>query len=364
MVASKALFSDFTNVYPDYDMDDPAYYATTNGSAYGFAELVGDTLGANSLIMPASAVLQTVVSKWSVIEPNADYAVSMAAWLALAGAGQVIGSIQLGSMGAARVVTVTRNIQIVNRSDTGSTARSVVNILTAANERRFRLVFQRQPGGAADSRHSGPRIMRRGNASLLVDGIFAVTGMAAFGGDLQSTGYNPGVSGWRIRATGAAEFSNLVDRSWLVDGSVTDQFQAIAVGPYTSLATNTIVAVLNLGAIPRGNLFQRGIVFEARKFFDGGSETARPIIQLKRRMKQLGGGFSAYVTLETWDFNGATDVALGSTFNVWQVYADTGSLGGHYDEYEYSLHFACTMGGTPTGDVVRNVYLTVTRSTK
>lgn len=62
-VASKALISDSTNVYPDYDMDDPAYYSTPNGASYTFPELVVDTLGANSLTMPANAALQTVVSK-------------------------------------------------------------------------------------------------------------------------------------------------------------------------------------------------------------------------------------------------------------------------------------------------------------
>lgn len=190
---------------------------------------------------------------------------SIATWLtsAAAGSGQVFAYVQLGSPGAGRVVTATRSVLIVSRTDSTSLARAVLNILTTDSERRCRFVFQRAGGGTAVSRHSGPRIMRRMNGALVIDGFLSVMGMSAFGGDLQSTGYNPGVSGWRIRSTGVAEFANLVDLSWLIDGAVTDQFQAIAFGPYTSLATNTIVAVLNLGSIPRGNIFQRGIVFEA-----------------------------------------------------------------------------------------------------
>ncbi len=218
--------------------------------------------------------------------------------------------------------------------------------------------FNRIAGGTAASRHGGPRIMRRGNASLLVDGLFAVTGLAAFGGDLQSTGYNPGVSGWRIRSTGAAEFTNLVVRSWLVDGAVTDQFQAIAVGPFAYAGSPVVVATLDLAAVPRGNLYLRGIVFEARAL-GSGPNIKNTVVTLDRRSRQLGGAFNAWETITTWtlDFN---DLA-------WEVRQGDGTLAGYYDDYEYRLkyrNYAGSGSGSTTGNYLRNVYLTVTRTTK
>lgn len=213
-------------------------------------------------------------------------------------------------------------------------------------------------GGTAASRHGGPRIMRRGNASLLVDGLFAVTGLAAFGGDLQSTGYNPGVSGWRIRDTGAAEFANLVVRSWLVDGAVTDQFQAIAVGPFAYAGSPVVVATLDMAAVPRGNIYLRGMVFEFTTQTNAGHDT-QCVVELQTRNKQLGGTFSAWTVQQSWT----------SLFNViaWDVNQGSATLTGYYDDFEYRVVYYCQLedGSSPTtGNYLRNVYLTVTRTTK
>ena len=39
-----------------------------------------------------------------------------------------------------------------------------------------------------------------------------------------------------------------------MDGSVSDQFQAIALGPFAGVTSLTLAATVDLGAIPRGNI--------------------------------------------------------------------------------------------------------------
>lgn len=193
---------------------------------------------------------------------------------------------------------------------------------------------------------------------LVVDGFLAVMGMAAFAGDLQSTGYNPGVAGWKIKSDGTAEFADLVDRSWVKDGAISDTFQIIAAGPFAYVATTTVVATLDLGAMPRGNIYLRGLVFEYRTLSNAGNDT-QCYVDLQRRLKQLGGAFTA------WEL--VTSRISQVNFNPWEVEQSDSTLSGYYDDYEYRVRYQCfpQNGLAPTsGDFLRNVYLTVTRVTK
>lgn len=129
---------------------------------------------------------------------------------------------------------------------------------------------------------------------LVVDGFLAVMGMAAFAGDLQSTGYNPGVAGWKIKSDGTAEFADLVDRSWVKDGAISDTFQIIVVGPLDVTPRNEsgaiILITLDLGPVPRGNIYRRGLVFEAK------TDANTLVVTLERRSKQLGGSVHGLVS--------------------------------------------------------------------
>lgn len=63
---------------------------------------------------------------------------------------------------------------------------------------------------------------------------FATTGLALFGGDLQSSNYVANTSGWHINNNGDAEFNNLVTRGWITVGAITDFTE------YNSTTTTTI----------------------------------------------------------------------------------------------------------------------------
>ena len=83
------------------------------------------------------------------------------------------------------------------------------------------------------------------------------------------------------------------------------------------------------------------------------------VVKLDRRSRQLGGVFSAWETISTW--------TLDLQNLAWQVKAGDGVLAGYYDDYEYRLQYYADQGsgsGPTSGDVLRNVYLTVTRTTK
>lgn len=180
---------------------------------------------------------------------------------------------------------------------------------------------------------------------IVIDGVVYlnevfIAGMASFGGTLESDDFVDGVSGWQITQDGDAQFNSLIDRSDLQNGAVSDVWQTVLETPIPGNTAQTLV--LNIGAVARGSLLRRGVVFEAKKI--GFNNVA-----LQRRSRQLGASFTTWVDIVTWnqdDFS--TD---------WDVYSSGGNLNGYYDEYEYRLAWS----GNSTGGAawIRNIYLTV-----
>lgn len=97
--------------------------------------------------------------------------------------------------------------------------------------------------------------------------------------------------------------------------------------------------------MPRGNIYLRGVVFEAR------APTGTIGVILERRSQQLGYGWTGWSALQTWNISNS----------AWDVYQDQGNLSGYYDNFEYRLKYYATQTNTNT---IRNIYLTVTRTTK
>lgn len=180
---------------------------------------------------------------------------------------------------------------------------------------------------------------------IVIDGVVYlnevfINGMASFGGTLESDDFVDGVSGWQITQDGDAQFNSLIDRSDLQNGAVSDVWQAVLETPIPGNTAQTLV--LNIGAVARGSLLRRGVVFEAKKV--GFNNVA-----LQRRSRQLGGSFTAWVDIVTWnqdDFS--TD---------WDVYSSGGNLNGYYDEYEYRLSWSASSTGGAAW--IRNIYVTV-----
>ena len=121
-------------------------------------------------------------------------------------------------------------------------------------------------------------------------------------------------------------------------GAVSDTYEVIAAGPFTTTAT---VATLNIGAIVQpGHIFKRGLVVEMY----GDTGTAFPVT-LEARSRELGGAWGAWYVVSTIE---------KSTGAIWEVFGTTGNLNGYYDDFEYRVQFICGSNRS-----IRNIQLTV-----
>ena len=84
-------------------------------------------------------------------------------------------------------------------------------------------------------------------ASLKAEAIdtvdFAVAGLSIFGGDLKSTDFLAGVSGWKIAKNGDAEFNQLIVRESIVSGGVSDVWDYYVGGSTSGNKSDTWAAV-------------------------------------------------------------------------------------------------------------------------
>ncbi len=142
----------------------------------------------------------------------------------------------------------------------------------------------------------------------------------------------------------------------LAAGSVSIQVQTIVLGPITrgALSVGTVLATLDLGAIGAGQGWERRLHFEAR--LEGTVTFSEFVIALERRRRILGGSFETWVVLDTFTI----------ASNNWNMIADSGTLAGVYNDFEYRLavNSLVISGGSSSGEVLRNIYITAVRVTK
>jgi hypothetical protein len=178
VTATKMVLTDTSNVYPDYDILDSAFYSGGDFTRVASASL---TSGAYALRVAASAYTVRIESQWFQVEPSADYFVEVSASQSISGAtGAAAVYVEFASHdGGAAAPTLTRAEQVVRRVSTTSAARADLAVTTTSNERRARLVFVREAGGTGVADFGGPVIRRRNNAKLIVDGSVVATKIAA-----------------------------------------------------------------------------------------------------------------------------------------------------------------------------------------
>jgi hypothetical protein len=190
----------------------------------------------------------------------------------------------------------------------------------------------------------------------------AVITNAKIGNIIQSTNYVAGSAGWRINKDGTAQFQNLVVRDWLQVGAVTDTYQVIASANYAAPNVLTVRATLDLGATNRGDIYKRGLVFEARAPTSG----VNVRVLLQRRYKTLGAGsFTAWETVETI-------IVDSSLHSDWTMFADSSTLCGYYDDFEYRVATEAYQSVAPYNPssaydataVIRQIYLTLALVTR
>ena len=202
-------------------------------------------------------------------------------------------------------------------------------------------------------------VVSRGSTPLVSAGALAVTE-----GILPSTVYEVRVrpvvdrpsawTSWLPATTPATQFTS----PDLAVGSVSVQVQTVVLGPLVlaALPANTVVATLDLGPIGAGQGWERRLHFEARGFLNSGSPTFVLVVQ--RRKAVFGLGFGPWSTVETIPVDNAN----------WDVYADSGTIAGTYDDFEYRLMVqspSAALGGfTGATEILRNIYMTAVRVTK
>lgn len=162
---------------------------------------------------------------------------------------------------------------------------------------------------------------------------------------------------WQSATTPAT----LITSPDIAEGAVSVQIQTIVLGPFTrgSIPVGTVIATLDIGAIGAGQGWERRLHFEAR----GGTGVALPgesppplfALALQRRRAVLGNPFTAWETIDNFRiFNSS-----------WDVYADSGSIAGTYDDFEYRLVVTDSATTIAAGtQILRNIYMTAVRVTK
>jgi hypothetical protein len=171
--ASSVRISDSSNVYLDFDMLDPLFYFSTDAAVYSFVGTSSAVLGRQYISIAANASVRSVYSNWFGVEPDTEYLVAGAAWLASTASGQGTATltIETGLVDAAGAVTVLASTPVTTQTNIGFTdALSSSTLVTGPTARRARFKLTRAAGGSGAARGGGFKVQKKSGSSLLVDG--------------------------------------------------------------------------------------------------------------------------------------------------------------------------------------------------
>lgn len=183
---------------------------------------------------------------------------------------------------------------------------------------------------------------------------FQTNGLALFGGELRSSNFVAGSTGWRITSAGDAEFRDLITRGDLAPGAVSDEWTIEYAGPFVKPSGAFVghnVALLTMGeALPPGNIYLRAISFEGRR--TAGTTVLNYAMNTRERN---GGVWGPYVTRTSYvlaDFpsNGA-----------WVRFTGSNTFGTSAEDYEMTFDVASDAAAGSL--MVRNVTMVITRAT-
>jgi hypothetical protein len=168
--ASKSTIVEGDNIYPDYNLLDPGFYASSVGSVYVFAGTAGSAYGQQFVQLPINATVTGLVeTAWVTCEVNTEYLVGGTAFMnsAVAGAGTCNLYVETGSVDAAGVVTSLGRTLIVTRTDSTTQGAVYISLTTPATARVMRFVAERPAGGSQVSRFGGFRARRKTTVAQL-----------------------------------------------------------------------------------------------------------------------------------------------------------------------------------------------------
>jgi hypothetical protein len=363
VVASKIAVGDFTNLVPDSGLQDPA--AWTNPAEFTLFQshefttqnLSKGEIRYTGVLGGAGAGWKYSTSRPFGVTGDRQYRVTAAVARTLGTTVSVVAKIVWRN---AQGSFISENLVFYDSGGITPFTFSVIMTAPAGAVTGEWTWGQDTTPGASDARARffAPTVRVMNGGDLVVDGAIAAnhlntaslttSGLAVFGGALQSDNYVANVSGWRINKSGSAQFQNLIVRGSLTEGAVSDVFQDFITTAQALTTTLVEKARVTLGVQGHGVIFKRAFSFEARAVAGGNT-----IVTLQARQRDFSGD-----TISAWfdvDVNTITDTA-------WVIYRDTGNLTGAFNEFEYRIVARVTVASTTT--CLRNAYITVDRQTK
>lgn len=180
VIASKLTLTDMSNVFPDYNMLDPAMYSVVAGSSgFTFFDGINEAVGRYYLSINSGTDLTTVATQWFQVETSTDYRVEIGYGSNTTGGAAAVVSIEYGSVAAGGVVTSLGVTELFRRT-ANTTLRFGANTTSPSTGRVARLRFTREAAAAPSVGRFGGLVMRRrSNASLIVDGAIIAGKIAA-----------------------------------------------------------------------------------------------------------------------------------------------------------------------------------------
>ncbi len=165
-------------------------------------------------------------------------------------------------------------------------------------------------------------------------------GLSVFDGPLQSSNFSAGSAGWQITEAGGAEFNNLINRTDIVDGAVSNGAFVNNVATPTHYANGTYVDAYDFGPISASEIWQFGmsislkhalvIGYYSGKFGTWNASGRYLEVQPQWRLKENG----------LWgSWNNIGSVLSSNSYTVWRTLTvSTLLFGADYDGVELRLH--------------------------
>lgn len=257
------------------------------------------------------------------------------------------------------------NMQVANVANTSwnktedyPTANTGAKIVTApANAASGQIRVFRPGGGSGEGYMANLEMTRLADGAVIIrDGTvissminttnFSAAGLSIFGGSLQSSNFSTGSAGWIINNNGNAEFNNLIVRSSLVVGSVSDFDVDTEIASYAATGPgDQIVTTVSITNVSPDRATHFTFSCEIRpKPVNAGNSVA---LTIYRRQKE-GGTWSSFELV----YNPGATADQGWTADQYEAFEFL-----DVQEVEYQINIAPTNGsGDPTGlDVMRNI---------
>lgn len=169
-------------------------------------------------------------------------------------------------------------------------------------------------------------------------------GMGVFSGPLKSSNFSTLSAGWQITAAGDAEFNNLINRSDIVDGAVSNGGVIVNAASPTHYANGTYVTSYDFGATTSSEIWQFGVSVSMRhafvgEYYSGKDQTpywsGRYLeVQPQWRLKE-GGVWGSWTSLGP--------VLNSNSYTVWRTQTASTLVFGEFEGVEFRLYVSHRM---------------------